>query len=107
MILIDFPDKPPLPPSQAQLNERNSERESFVKSLKVLLTNKAFLIHNLAYAINGSVLSALATFLNQFTLYYFKDNEQDAGILGLLLIVLGMIGSVLIGIILDKTKQYK
>lgn len=75
--------------------------------MKVLLSNKAFLMHTLAFGISGSVFSAVATFLNQFTLHYFKDNEEDAGRLGLLWIVLGMLGSVVIGIILDKTKKYK
>lgn len=107
----DFPSKPPLPPSQAQLNERNNKssrnKENFASSLKTLLSNKAFLIHVLACGLNGSVLATIATFLNQFTLHYFENNEEDAGRLGLLLIMVGLVGSLTVGIILDKTKKYK
>lgn len=75
--------------------------------MKCLLSNKAFLIHTIACGINGSVFSTVATFLNQFTLHYFEHNEEDAGRLGMLLVVVGMVGSVTMGVILDKTKSYK
>lgn len=73
----------------------------------MLLSNKAFLMHTLACGIDGAGYISIVTFLNQFILYYFKDCEKDVGRIGSLLVVVGMIGSVSIGIILDKTKRYK
>lgn len=79
MKFIVFPAKPPLPPSQTQLVERvnkaNNEKPDFFQSLKVLMTNKPFLIHMVAYGINVAVFSALGTYLNQFTLAYFPVRQ--------------------------------
>lgn len=36
-----------------------------------------------------------------------QANEEDAGRIGLMIVVSGMVGSVISGFILDKTKRYK
>lgn len=66
---VGFPDRPPLPPSPTQLNKVNSE--GFIASLKILLRNKAFLIHATAAGINGAIYAAFATLLGQVTVSYF------------------------------------
>lgn len=59
-----------------QVIERNEEKKftmsGFVSSVMVILTNKDFMIHNLAYGINIGVFSAVGTLLNQLVLQYFK-----------------------------------
>lgn len=40
-------------------------------------------------------------------MFLLKNGEKEAGVLGLLVIIMGMVGSVTFGIILDKTKKYK
>jgi FLVCR family feline leukemia virus subgroup C receptor-related protein len=36
-----------------------------------------------------------------------QDGEEDAGRIGLLMMLAGMLGSILSGIILDKTHKFK
>jgi FLVCR family feline leukemia virus subgroup C receptor-related protein len=40
-------------------------------------------------------------------LFYFPKSEEDAGRIGLLMVILGMIGAIAFGYILDKTHKYK
>lgn len=37
----------------------------------------------------------------------FKNAEKDAGIIGLVIVLVGMVGSVFCGFILDKTRLFK
>jgi FLVCR family feline leukemia virus subgroup C receptor-related protein len=53
------------------------------------------------------VFYAISTLLNQIVLTHYGDAEEDAGRIGLCIIVAGMMGSVCCGIILDKTHKFK
>ena len=39
--------------------------------------------------------------------FIFQNAEEDAGRIGLLIVVCGMAGSMVCGVVLDKTHQYK
>nr|CAH7752324.1 unnamed protein product [Callosobruchus chinensis] len=112
-VLWCFPKEPPLPPSpaQAELRTRKENEEfkssEFFRSIKILLTNKGFMIHMCAYGINIAVFSAVGTFLSQFVLQYFEDADEDAGRMGSVMVIAGMVGMILFGIFLDKTHWYK
>uniref|UniRef100_A0A1B6DV48 Major facilitator superfamily (MFS) profile domain-containing protein n=3 Tax=Clastoptera arizonana TaxID=38151 RepID=A0A1B6DV48_9HEMI len=60
-----------------------------------------------SYGINVGVYYALSTLLNQIVLFYYSGREEDAGRIGLTIVVSGMLGSLLCGIILDKTHRFK
>ena len=47
----------------------------------------------------------LTAFVSNF--FLFKNGEEDAGRIGLAIIVMGMVGAVTFGVILDKTKKFK
>merc|ERR1712071_623185 len=49
----------------------------------------------------------MSTLLNQVALSYFPGEEINAGRIGLTIVVCGMVGSVICGIILDKTHRFK
>lgn len=53
------------------------------------------------------VFYAISTLLNQIVLTHYNDGEEDAGRIGLCIVVAGMIGSVCCGIVLDKTHKFK
>ncbi|EFA11809.1 uncharacterized MFS-type transporter C09D4.1 [Tribolium castaneum] len=113
-IIFYFPKQPPKPPSITQVEERNRTEnfstKSFFQSILVLLKNVPFVIHVVAFGVNIGVFSAVGTLLNQLVLRYFKhlpDAEAFTGRAGLVMIVVGMMGSILFGIFLDKTHKYK
>ncbi|KAI4454468.1 major facilitator superfamily protein-related [Holotrichia oblita] len=111
LVFIFFKSEPPLPPSKVQAELRANKvpfsMEEFWKSYKVLMMNKNFWLLTISFGINLGVYISFCTMLNQIILEYFANAEKDAGLIGLLLVVTGMIGLIIFGIILDKTKKYK
>lgn len=53
------------------------------------------------------VFYAISTLLNQIVLFHYPGAEEDAGRIGLCIVVAGMMGSVCCGVILDKTHRFK
>ncbi|XP_042912981.1 choline/ethanolamine transporter FLVCR2-like, partial [Parasteatoda tepidariorum] len=49
----------------------------------------------------------MSTILNEMVLIHFPGDEVDAGRMGAIMVFAGMIGSVLLGIFLDRTHKYK
>ncbi|CAK9808379.1 Uncharacterized MFS-type transporter C09D4.1 [Anthophora plagiata] len=108
LILLFFKSEPPLPPSPAQAVQREAEStESFFVSVKKLVTNVGYLLLLLSYGINVGVFYAISTLLNRIVLQYFPNQEEDAGRIGLTIVCAGMLGSVVCGIVLDKTHKFK
>ncbi|KOC64839.1 putative MFS-type transporter C09D4.1 [Habropoda laboriosa] len=108
LILLFFKSEPPLPPSPAQAVQREAEStECFFVSVKKLITNAGYLLLLLSYGINVGVFYAISTLLNRIVLKYFPNHEEDAGRIGLTIVCAGMLGSVVCGIVLDKTHKFK
>ncbi|XP_074031190.1 choline/ethanolamine transporter flvcr2a [Leptinotarsa decemlineata] len=108
LVLFFFKDAPPTPPSYAvaQQDSTGSFKE-FVTSLKNLLRNRSFMLLLSAYGINTGVFYAISTLLNQIILHYYPDGNEDAGRIGLAIVVAGMMGSVCCGVILDRYHKFK
>ncbi|EZA58153.1 hypothetical protein DMN91_009054 [Ooceraea biroi] len=109
LILYFFKAAPPLPPSPAQAVQReNVENDvNFFHSIKRLFTNSGYLLLLLSYGINVGIFYAISTLLNRIVIEYFPGHEQDGGRIGLTIVCAGMLGSVVCGIILDKTHKFK
>ncbi|XP_001607768.1 feline leukemia virus subgroup C receptor-related protein 2 [Nasonia vitripennis] len=110
LVLLFFQDQPKLPPNKTvalQKMKKGEKAEPFVKPMKRLMTNQSFLILCNSYGLNVGILNALGTLLNQLYLIHFENGEEDAGRIGLLIILTGMFGSITFGIILDKTHKFK
>ncbi|XP_067212022.1 heme transporter FLVCR2 isoform X2 [Linepithema humile] len=109
LIFLFFKSAPPLPPSPAQAVQReNTENnENFFQSIKRLFTNIGYLLLLLSYGINVGIFYAISTLLNQIVLEHFPKHEKDAGRIGLAIVCAGMLGSVVCGIVLDKTHKFK
>ncbi|XP_033214529.1 feline leukemia virus subgroup C receptor-related protein 2-like isoform X2 [Belonocnema kinseyi] len=109
-VFIFFQDEPKLPPTETRallkLN-RIENKEGFIQPIKRLSRNKCFLLLCNSYGMNIGVLNAVATLLNQIFLMHFPGGEEDAGRIGLLIILTGMVGSVIFGVIIDKTHKFK
>ncbi|XP_031831355.1 choline/ethanolamine transporter flvcr2a isoform X2 [Nomia melanderi] len=108
VIVIFFKSEPPLPPSPAQAVQRETETtENFFQSVKKLVTNVGYLLLLLSYGINVGIFYAISTHLNPIVLKYFPHHEIHAGRIGLTIVCAGMLGSVVCGIVLDKTHRFK
>lgn len=61
----------------------------------------------IAYGINVGVFNAVLTRLNQIVLTYFPNSEQDAGNIGVVIVLTGILGSIIFGFIMDTMHRYK
>ncbi|XP_043595066.1 feline leukemia virus subgroup C receptor-related protein 2-like [Bombus pyrosoma] len=110
LVITLFEDDPKLPPSKTRalqkLNRMELE-ENIMQPIKRLFRNKSYLILCNSYGLSIGVLNVVGTLLNQMYLAHFEHGEEDAGKIGLAMIITGMIGAVTFGVILDKTHKYK
>ncbi|XP_031344316.1 uncharacterized MFS-type transporter C09D4.1-like isoform X2 [Photinus pyralis] len=104
--VICFPSNPKTPPSHAAQNAQDQET-AFLPPIKKLCTNKAFVLIVIVFGLNFGVFSALLAMLNQIVLAHYPDGFTDAGFIGILGVVVGILGSTVSGIILDKFRCYK
>jgi len=104
--LLAFQEKPPLPPTLARSAMLESPR-SYIPSILRLIKNPNFVNLMVTYGINAGVYYSMSTLLEQVVLKHFPDEALNVGRIGLTLIVAGMVGSVIGGIVLDKTHRFK
>ncbi|XP_044728276.1 uncharacterized MFS-type transporter C09D4.1-like [Chrysoperla carnea] len=113
LTIIFCQKQPEYPPSKAQALIREGKAASdnsvmeTVKSFKRLLKQKSFLTLLAVFGVTLGVFNSFCTFLNQVILVYFAGGQVFAGQVGLVVTIAGMVGSSIIGYILDKTKKYK
>ncbi|KZC13800.1 Feline leukemia virus subgroup C receptor-related protein 2 [Dufourea novaeangliae] len=110
LILLLFDDDPKLPPSTARALQKIKQmagRENFITPIKRLIKNKYYILLCNTYGLNVGVLNAVATLFSQIYVVHFQNSEEDAGRIGLVMIISGMIGAICFGIIIDKTHKYK
>ncbi|BFZ12642.1 hypothetical protein BsWGS_15681 [Bradybaena similaris] len=108
LIIIFFKDKPKEPPSIAQQQAiKATANENYLQSLVRLVSNFGFMMLVIAYGVNTGSYYAISTLLNSIILHYFPGEGETAGRIGLTIVLAGIVGSLLAGIWLDKTKTFK
>ncbi|KAL4613171.1 feline leukemia virus subgroup C receptor-related protein 2 [Arapaima gigas] len=109
LVIFVFQEKPDIPPTQAQVVARSLplENYSYTASILRMLRNRPFIFLMVSYGLNVGCFYAVSTLLNQMIMEHYPGEEVNAGRIGLTLVVAGMLGSLLCGIWLDKTKTYK
>ncbi|KAM8833958.1 choline/ethanolamine transporter flvcr2a isoform 5-T6 [Synchiropus picturatus] len=109
LVIAVFQDKPEIPPSQAQAQARCMPQDeySYSASIKRLLKNRAFMLLVVSYGLNVGCFYSISTLLNQMIIDHYPGQQVNAGRIGLTIVIAGMVGSLICGIWLDKTKTYK
>eukprot|EP01130_Rhizamoeba_saxonica_P017810 TRINITY_DN8727_c0_g1_i2.p1 TRINITY_DN8727_c0_g1~~TRINITY_DN8727_c0_g1_i2.p1 ORF type:complete len:356 (-),score=39.15 TRINITY_DN8727_c0_g1_i2:262-1329(-) len=93
--------RPPNPPSPAAL----ADRVSVVKSFKMLVRSPSFLILLISWgAILGTIQSA---YFAAAAIYQPMYTKQETGYITATFPIAGLIASLLVGPLVDRTKQYK
>ncbi|XP_045524354.1 uncharacterized MFS-type transporter C09D4.1-like isoform X1 [Pieris brassicae] len=106
LIILFFKAAPATPPSAAA-DQESAVDSNFLKSLKSLLTNRNYVLLLISYGMNVGVFYAISTLLNELVLRYYVGANEDAGRIGVVIVVAGMVGSVVCGVIIDKTHRFK
>ncbi|XP_038585458.1 feline leukemia virus subgroup C receptor-related protein 2 isoform X2 [Micropterus salmoides] len=109
LVVIVFQERPEIPPTQAQAQARNipPDEYSYTASVLRLLRNKPFMLLVVSYGLNVGCFYAVSTLLNRMVIEHYPGEEVNAGRIGLTIVVAGMVGSLICGVWLDKTKTYK
>ncbi|XP_062857126.1 heme transporter FLVCR2 isoform X2 [Trichomycterus rosablanca] len=109
MVVMVFQERPALPPSQSQAAARLIPQESYsyFSSILRLIRNKPFILLIISYGLNVGCFYAVGTLLNQMIIQHHPGEEVNAGRIGLTIVLAGMVGSLICGLWLDKTKTYK
>ena len=93
-------------PASSQANP-SSGRHGFGALLWDLASDWNFVLLMAGYGLNVGVFYAISTVLNQMIAPTWSGSNALVGRLGLLLVLSGMLGSVVAGYILDKTRLYR
>ncbi|CAF0708928.1 unnamed protein product [Brachionus calyciflorus] len=112
LLISDHPNKPP---SKAQLEIRkshnlrqeNNDFKIFKLSLVNLFKNSNYCLILISYGINTGVYYSISTLLNLTISKYHPNENENIGVIGLILVTSGLVGAVISGFILDRTKQFK
>ncbi|XP_052391725.1 feline leukemia virus subgroup C receptor-related protein 2 isoform X1 [Carassius gibelio] len=109
LVVIVFQERPEIPPTHAQAVARriSPESYSYTASILRLLRNKAFMLLVITYGLNVGCFYAVSTLLNQMIIEHYPGEEVNAGRIGLTIVIAGMVGSLICGIWLDRSKTYK
>jgi Na+/melibiose symporter-like transporter len=96
-----IPAKPPTPPSASSA----IEKPHVFESLKSLVDNRSFWIIFLTFSVYVGFFNAISSLLNQI-LGPYGLSEDEAGIAGAILIVVGLVTAAITSPIIDRTKKY-
>ncbi|KAM6954237.1 choline/ethanolamine transporter flvcr2b [Aplochiton taeniatus] len=109
LVVVVFQECPELPPTQAQATARSipPEEYSYTASILRLLRNRPFILLIITYGLNVGCFYAVGTLLNRMIIEHYPGEEVNAGRIGLTIVIAGMVGSLICGIWLDRTKTYK
>uniref|UniRef100_A0A4W2EQX4 Major facilitator superfamily (MFS) profile domain-containing protein n=1 Tax=Bos indicus x Bos taurus TaxID=30522 RepID=A0A4W2EQX4_BOBOX len=109
LVIIVFKEKPKHPPSRAQSLSYAlaSTDASYLSSIIRLFKNLNFVLLVITYGLNAGAFYALSTLLTRMVIFHYPGEEVNAGRIGLTIVLAGMLGAVISGIWLDRTKTYK
>uniref|UniRef100_A0A667XYN5 Choline/ethanolamine transporter FLVCR1 n=1 Tax=Myripristis murdjan TaxID=586833 RepID=A0A667XYN5_9TELE len=104
LVVILFQERPEIPPTQAQAQARSipPDEYSYTASIMRLLCNKPFMLLVISYGASPVCFICQCVARRQH-----PGEEVNAGRIGLTIVIAGMVGSLICGIWLDKTKTYK
>lgn len=105
LFITFFKASPSSPPSIAQSTlEKDVPFFDSVKALMYSTTNVTLII---AYGIAVGLFIAITTLLNQIVLKHYPNAHEDAGWIGLTMVLSGAVGSMVCGVVLDKYGRYR
>ncbi|XP_040589420.1 solute carrier family 49 member A3 isoform X2 [Mesocricetus auratus] len=94
-----------VPPSPPSAGAAGSTSESFLHGLKLLIQNKAYVILAVCFGGGIGVFSSFSALLEQILCASGYSNEFS-GLCGALFIVFGILGALLLGLYVDRTKHF-
>ncbi len=101
--IIFFKEKPHIPPALSQMNKIKIQ---FCESIKILFRNKSFIMLLICSSSTIAFFCVYGTVLN-LVFDQYKITSNQTSMLGTLANISGLLGSLIMGLIVDKFKIYK
>jgi len=105
-----FKERPPTPSSHAQL-ESSIEDPAFKNSLKILFTDRNFMMMAQAYGIYFGLYIVVCVVVSPLVLWKYQsvisDVNEQIGWMGFTCNIFAVVSCYFIGIFLDRTSRYK
>ncbi|KAB0798372.1 hypothetical protein PPYR_09365 [Photinus pyralis] len=105
VLLIFFKGAPPSPPSIAQ--SKIEKDKGFLEMAKIIVSNRTNIFLIISFGIVIGLLLTISTLLNQIILKHYHDGREDAGFIGLVMVLSGMVGTLSCGVILDRYGKFQ
>jgi len=107
--LIQFADKPPIPPSTSELEKvmKNEKEPPFIESVKRLFSTKGFTRPLAAFICSISITNVVGTFIEEVLERGGVHGQGLIDLSGAGFEIAILAGGILIGGFVDRTKQYK
>jgi predicted MFS family arabinose efflux permease len=103
LVVVLFRSEPPSPPSSSEEHHQSIDVK---QDLRRLLTNRHYLILLFGFSVGMAIFSSMTTVLSQL----IKPSDYssgNAGVFGALIIISGLVSTIIIGIIMDRTHAYR
>ncbi|KAJ8262531.1 hypothetical protein GJAV_G00167480 [Gymnothorax javanicus] len=94
-----------VPPSPPSASAENSNSEPFLVGIKLLLTNRAYMILLLCMGSGIGLFTCFSTLLEQI-MCVKGYTDEFAGVCGALFILFGVVGAAFLGFYVDRTKKF-
>jgi len=105
ILLVVIREKPEHPPSKIAITKKEDEEKGVCRTYQQLLLMKNYMLLVFVFTVLFAIYIALATIIDPL-LTPFGYEPGVIAILGAVFIVAGVISTMIIGILLDKTKKY-
>ncbi|UCC20569.1 MAG: MFS transporter [Promethearchaeota archaeon] len=102
IFIIFIKDKPPTPPSK----EISDEKVFMFEGLRTLFTNKYFIILFVLFFLGLGIFNTITTYIEGIVIPRGYD-QNFAGILGALMLLGGIVGSIIMSTLSDKFRKRK
>jgi MFS family permease len=107
--LFQFENEPPVPPSKSELEKklRNEKEPPFLTSVQRLLTTRGFTMPLAAFVCSISLTNVVGTFIDDILERGGITNQLHIDLAGAAFELAILLGGIVIGGYVDKTKDYK
>jgi len=102
LVILVFRGNPPTPPS----SEAEEEKMEFLPAIKTLLHNRSFLVIFFSFGMTTGIFYAISTVLDE-VISPAGYSSEDAGWLGFIMIMTGLVSAIVVGVLLDKYGKYR
>ncbi|VDN09092.1 unnamed protein product, partial [Dibothriocephalus latus] len=84
-----------------------AEKAGYKATFVSLVKNYCYDLLNICYGVNTGVYHSISTLLSVILLAYYPTDQVAIGWIGFTMVIAGLIGSIVAGVVLERTGRYR